>query len=140
MADFEFDGLAELMDDLEAVADLPDEVAEEMLRAQADVVINAEKASAAAHGLVDSGQLQASIGIQGTMKRKGLNRYIDVTPKGRRQNGVRNAEVAFIHEYGAPKRGIPAKAWIRQAVETSSKQTTAAAAEVYNQFLNSRNL
>lgn len=140
MADFEFEGLAELMDDLAAIAEIPDDVAEEMLRAQAAVVIAAQKASASAHGLVDSGQLQNSIGIKGAMKKKGLNRYVDVSPKGKRKNGVRNAEVAFIHEYGAPKRKIPAKSWIRQANESSAEQTTDAAAAVYDQFLNSRNL
>lgn len=133
-------GLEELLNDLEAVAELPDSVASEMLNKQADVVVKAQKSRISSIGLVDSGQLLRSINKDGSVKKKGSGRSIEISPQGSRTNGVRNAEVGFIHEYGAPGKHIPAKNWMRQANEACADETTEAAREVYDKFLQSKNL
>lgn len=56
------------------------------------------------------------------------------------QKATSSSEVGFIHEYGAPRRNIPAKRWMQNANEKSAAATTAAQAAVYNKFLESKNL
>lgn len=140
MAYFDFTSLDELMEDLEAIADLPDAVAKEMLMAQAEIIAEAQQRAAVANGLVDTGQMKESIEVDSAIKTSGLDRYVDVYPRGTRADGVRNAEVAFIHEYGAPGKHISAKAWIKQANESVAERADAAAMEVYNKYLQSKNL
>ena len=140
MAILKTEGLEELLNDLEAVAELPDSVASEMLNKQADVVVKAQKSRISSIGLVDSGQLLRSISKEGSIKKRGAGRSIEISPQGSRTNGVRNAEVGFIHEYGASGRHIPAKNWMRLANEACADETTEAAREVYDKFLQSKNL
>lgn len=54
------------------------------------------------------------------------------------QKATSSSEVGFIHEYGAPRRNIPAKRWMQNANEKSAAATTAAQAAVYNKFLESK--
>lgn len=140
MSQLTIEGLEELMDDLEAVAELPDSVASEMLNKQADVVVKAQKSRISSIGLVDTGKLMRSVRKSDSIKKTGSSRSIEVYPDGTRPNGVRNAEVGFIHEYGAAKKNIPAKKWMQQANEACAEKTTEAAREVYNKFLESKNL
>lgn len=53
---------------------------------------------------------------------------------------VTNAEVGFIHEFGAPHKGIPAKQWMRTANEKAADAMAAAELAVYDQWLKSKNL
>lgn len=140
MALLSIDGLDELMNDLEAVAEIPDGVAGEMLNRQADVVARAQRARIGEIGLVDSGMLLRSVRKTGRMIKKGANRSTEVYPQGTRPDGVTNATVGFVHEYGASGRHIPAKNWMSQANEACAAETTEAAREVYNEFLTSKNL
>lgn len=139
MAQITVDGLEELMSDLQTVAEIPDGVAYEMLNEQADIVCLAHQKQIMSDGLIDTGQLFNSVG-KDAVKRGGAGRYIEVYPQGKRKNGVRNAEVGFIHEYGAPGRKIPAKNWMQQANESCSERTTEAARKVYDEYLKTKNL
>ena len=139
MAQFNVTGLDELMNDLEAVAELPDSVAVEMLNKQADVIKEAHTSKINELDLVDTGQLRDSID-KTAVRSSGGSRYLEVYPQGIRKNGVRNAEVGYIHEYGAPGRHIPAKNWMQNANEGCADETTQAAAEVYDNYLKSKNL
>lgn len=136
MASLTVDGLADLINDMEAAANIPEHVASEMLVKEADIVAKAHKEKIQADGLVDSGQLLESIEADKAPK----GRTIEVYPRGVRKNGVRNAEVGFIHEYGAPGRHIPAKNWMKTANENCADKATDAALKVYDEFLKSKNL
>ena len=140
MATITVDGLEELMNDLKAVSEIPDSVANEMLDRQADIVIKAQKSRISSIGLVDSGQLMRSIQKDGGMKKRAGTRSVEISPVGVRINGVRNAEVGFIHEYGAKGKHIPAKNWMQQANESCADKAVEAAREVYDEFLKSKNL
>lgn len=140
MAQLTINGLDSLMDDLEAVAELPDSVASEMLNKQADVVVKAQKSQISSIGLVDTGMLKRSIRKSDSIKKTGSSRSMEVYPDGTRPNGVRNAEVGFIHEYGAKNKHIPAKKWMQQANESCAEKAAEAAREVYDEFLKSKNL
>lgn len=139
MARLSVEGLEELMQDLESVAEIPDGVAFEMLNNQADVVCLAHQKQIMADDMVDTGQLFASVG-RDAVKREGADRHIEVYPKGRRKNGVRNAEVGFILEYGTPGRDIPARNWMQRANDSCADRTTEAARQVYDEYLTTKNL
>lgn len=126
--------LEELLGDFAKLSELPEDVKMQMLDAEADVVVEAHINKISELGLVSSGQMLDSIARQ-----RG-NANIDIYPQGTRANGVRNAEVGFIHEFGAPQRNIPAKGWMESANEECADDAVAAAAVVYNQYLEKLNL
>lgn len=78
--------------------------------------------------------------IRQKLKVKGASRAIYVSPKGTRSDGNkrRNAEVAFVNEYG--KAGQPARPFINTANEKSADAAVEAAAGVYDKYLKSKNL
>jgi len=143
MASLDIDGLTELMGSFEHLMDLPEDVQLDMLNAEADIVIEAQKQEIENVGLEDTGQLKRSIARTGKLqsnKTDGMGRYIDIYPQGTREDGVRNAEVGFIHEFGAPNRHIPATGWMESANEKCATEAVAAAETVYNQYLEKINL
>lgn len=144
----ETDGIDALLRDLMGVAVLPDSVAAEMLEAEAKVVVKSQQDSARKAGLVDTGKMIESIRPGKTVKASD-GTYLDVYPQGThhtyrsRDSGkkaVRNAEVAYVHEFGAPQRGIKATEFISKANAAAADEATAAAAEVLDKFLKSNNL
>lgn len=138
MADFQVSGLDDLLLSLQDVAALPEDVQDEMLNAQADVVLAAQKKSALS--IADTGQTARSLRKGKPKTRKGI-RSISITFSGSRKRGrstTRNAEIAFVNEYG--KTGMPARNFIRTANEQSAAASTQAAATVYDQYLQSKGL
>lgn len=78
---------------------------------------------------------------KGKVKKDRDGRSLSVYPRGTRKRGgqtTRNAEIAFINEYG--KRGQPARPAIGTANKKKEEEAVAAGERVYNQFLDSRNL
>lgn len=148
MANFSVSGLDEFMLSMQQVAELPESVIEDMLKAGADVVAEAQRkeASAVLRGPYATGETALSIEKGRVKLRRDGSRIIYVTPTGNRKRGkrkvskTRNAEIAFVNEFGVPHRGIPARPFISVANEKSAAATTAAQAAVYNQFLESKNL
>lgn len=132
MAEITFAGMEELLLSMEELAQIPEEVQDKMLNAQADVVVEAQKEKARVYNVQDTGAMIQSI-KKGRVKRaKGGSRVIYVTPTGSRKRGgktVRNAEVAFVNEYG--RRNQQARPFIRDANETSANATTEAGAAIY---------
>lgn len=133
MARINVEGLDSLIDDFRKIADLPEAVQLEMLHAEADIVVKAQKEQIDSLGLRDTGQLRESIA-----REKGSDRgkvYLDIYPQGTRENGVRNAEVGFIHEFGAKKKKIKASKWMESANEKCATEAVNAAEAVYHGFL-----
>ena len=168
MARFNAQGIEGLELTLQELAELPDEVVEEMLDAAAEVTVRAHKKEIRTLGLVDTGKLAGSIkavkkagsakndfkrhvlvypaGKHGTRKRKKVTKTYKNSKSGRTYTvggdtkDVTNSEVGFIHEFGAPKRGIPAKQWMRKANEKCAPEVEAAEFAVYDRYLKSINL
>ena len=142
MAGISYDGLDDLLKDLDSIVDIPDEVLDDMLDAAADVVVRAQKEEIASQGLIDTGELQRSIS-RGRKYSKDFGRKMDIYPQGTRKNGkkeIKNAEVGFIHEFGAPREKIPAKNWMKKANERCADQAVESAAKVYERYLEKHNL
>ncbi len=132
-------GMDELMESIEDIMDLPDDVQEDMLNAEADVVVKAQKQKLASMGLVDTGELRDSI-ARSRVVTESLSKCIYIEPMGERENGVPNIEVGFIHEFGALKRHIKASKWMKSANDECADEAVEAAEKVYDNFLKEKNL
>lgn len=129
------DGLDGLLLSLEEIMDLPDAVAREMLGAEAEIVEEAQRRTGEAMGVHRTGATLDAIGHTGMKRGPDGTRSLSVSLRGTNAKGVRNAEVAFLNEYGVPGRGIPARPFIRTANEQAADSAVNAAAEVYDEFL-----
>lgn len=146
MPEFKSFGLDELMLSLEEIAEIPAEVQDEILNAQADVTLKAQRESIIAHGIYDrenKGRHVADSLKKSKVKirKKDQVRVINIAPAGSRRRGktvTRNAEILFVNEYG--RKDQEARPAIRDANEKSADKATLAALEVYDNFLKSKNL
>lgn len=138
MAEFSIGGLSELIGDLEGIAALPDEVAREMLEAEAEVIERRQKEVGEAMGVHRTGVTLGSITHGGMSRGSGGDRVMYVYPGGLNPKGERNAAVAFVNEYG--KRGQPARPFIRTANEAGADEAAEAAAKIYDSYLKNRDL
>ena len=138
--------LDELELSLADLARLPDDVTDGMLEEGAKVIVREMKKTAPR----DTGQLSASIAA-GKVKRGRDGKRIYVYPSGTRKKTaayrsktgarpVRNAEVGFILEYGAPRRGLPARQWVWKASEAAADEAVGQAKQVYEKYLKKLNL
>ncbi|MEG1491653.1 MAG: hypothetical protein RR394_05310 [Oscillospiraceae bacterium] len=161
----EIEGLALSYEELAAI---PDNVVEEMLNAEAKIVIAAHKKSIRTLGLYKSGILEGSIEALNKSSREenGNRRYVTVYPMGthHKYNGIQkrkvfsrskhntihvygggtktasSGEVGFIHEFGAPGRNIKATNWMKKANDSCAGEAVAAAMSIYDAWLKSINL
>lgn len=143
MAELTSHGMDELILSLEEIASIPVDVQDEMLLAQAEVTAEAQRKSARTYGVQDSGLTISKIKPGKLKWVKGV-RTIYVTPTGTRIRGkknpnkVRNAEIAFVNEYGTRRQ--KARPFIKSGNEMSAEAATQAAMEVYDRFLQSKDL
>lgn len=168
MAQFNANGIDGLILSMEEFAEIPDDVVERMLEAGGEVVVAAHKRSIQALGLVDTQKLLKSIKARSKVGTKDgvRKRYVLVYPTGkhgtrnrrkviktykRSKHGrtymvggdtvdVTNSEVGFIHEFGAPKKGIPAKQWMKKANEACADEMVNAELSIYDAWKKSLDL
>lgn len=149
MAHMTVDGLGPLIDDLSELAALPDDVVADMLNAGADVLVQAQQKEVQQQWNgpysmgISSESIQKDRKVRTTKDIGVTGHSINVYPKGERKRGgksVRNAEIAFINEYGAPKRGIAARPAIFTANEKAADEAVEAGERVYHAYLDSKNL
>ena len=144
MARITMSGADELELSLQQIAEIPEDVLDEMLSEGADAAIAGHRRSLQTHALVHTGTLMQSIKKRRKKGKDGKLYYL-VSPYGTHHinkdgSKVRNAEIGFIHEFGAPGKHIPARQWMRDGNEESAGKVTEAEASVYDDFLKSKNL
>ncbi len=133
------DGLDTLREDLAALAALPDSVIDRILDAEADVIAKAQQEETARQWQGDYATGTTSRSIKkGKARKSGDGRAVTVAPQGTNARGTRNAEVAFINEYG--KRGQPARPAIRDANERKGQEAVDAGEKAYHAYLDSKKL
>lgn len=137
MARFQVEGLDALSEDLAALAALPDSVIDQVLNAEADIVAEEQRKTARQMGVYQTGTTAGSI-KKGKPKKTAEGRAIFVTPTGTNRRGDRNAEVAFINEYG--KKGQPARPFIRTATERAGDRAVEQGQKILDAYLDSKNL
>jgi HK97 gp10 family phage protein len=128
MASFTQYGLEDLIQSFERLANIPDEVIDGMLNAGADVIAEKQKQVGRRMGVHKTGVTLESIVKSPKTGKAVAGRYIDIYPKGVNADGNRNAEVAFINEFG--KRGQLARPFMQTANEEAAQEATDAAAKV----------
>ena len=147
MAKLTFEGLDEVMLSMKEMAELPDDTANDMLQTGAAMVAAAQKRNIQAALRRRTGVLADSVTVTPKMKtRNGTERFVTIYPRGKHHtydhNGspkiATNNEVAFVNEYGAPKRGINPTGMIRKANEESADAAVAAQFQVYDAWLNTK--
>lgn len=141
MAEFKAVGLDELALSLQEIAEIPEDIQDEMLRAQGDIVARAQRESAQRYGIQRTGTLIRSIKAGKAKTDKHGNRVLYVTPVGSRVRGGKkttNAEIAFLNEYGTRRQ--TARPFMRDANERSAEAATQAAADIYYRWQESRGL
>ena len=130
MADFNVTGLDDVMKEMMSHQQAAEAAIPEMLNAGADILIKTQKGEIQSMKLVDTGDMMKSIKGGKIKKDKDGNSYIDVYPKGKDRKGVRNAEKAFIAEYGTSK--LPARPWMRTANAKCSDEITEKEKEIWD--------
>ena len=137
MAGFTVKGLPELEKQFAMLSTIPADVIWKMLDAEADVVVAAQRSTAASMlaGKFNKGAVQRAI-KKGKIKLvKGVyTQYINYTG---RQHGNRIAEIAFVDEYG--KKGQAGRPFIRTANEQCADQAVDAGAKVLYDWIDSVN-
>ena len=133
MGKFEMDGFDELLADMKKFGELDGEVADRMILAGAEQVKAAWKQSAERHKHRDTGDMISSIGYPRKPKTAGDVRSIDIYPQGKDSKGIRNAEKAFILNYGTKKTA--ASHWVDDADKASGEPVMQAMTAIWDEHL-----
>lgn len=138
MAKFGVDGLASFILSMEELAELPDDVMDDMLDAGGDVLCRAIQGSATTmlDGPYSKGAVAASV-RKGRKSKTKDGRQLAIGFSGT-QHGQPLARIAYVNEYG--KKGQHARQFMRTAVESSADDVTAEEQKVYEKYLDSLNL
>ncbi len=132
-------GLDDLIRDFAGLAELPDSVIDAMLTAEADVIEPEQKRTIKTMwaGRYKTGETAMSV-KRTKIKSGKRGRHLSIYPQGTNSDGNRNAEVAFINEFG--KRNQGARPAIDAANKNKAEQAVTEAAKVYNAFVDSKKL
>ena len=133
MAQCKTAGLEGLENLFENLAALPVQVVNDMLFAEADVIIPAQKAKMRVRwsGKYATGKTAESL-TKGKIRQKNYDRRLSLEFRGS-HHGTPNTEIAFVNEYG--KTNQPARSAIREANEESEDRAVEAAADVLDRWI-----
>lgn len=146
MAEFAFSGIDELEATLQEIVEIPEDVVDEMLNAQADVLIDELQQRGRAYGVSPSEKLLKAIKRGKPKRAKSGNRQVVVAPRGTRTYVTRkgdirkrtNAEIAFLRNYGT--RHLKALPFWSDGVKVADRTMMRAAADVHDRWLRSKGL
>ena len=133
MADFNVTGLDDVMKEMMSHQQAAETAIPEMLNAGADILVKAQKAEMESMKIrqqKNGGDTIKSIKASKIKKDKDGNSYIDVSPQGKNRRGGRNADVAFVNEYG--KSNQDARPWMRTANAKCSDEITEKEKEIWD--------
>lgn len=138
MASFETYGSDGLIQAFQRMSNIPDDVKINALNSMGKIAADSQKETGERHGVRDP---KSSVHILDNIK---VNKpkigdaggSITITFEGTRPNGnteIRNAEIAFIQEYGTDK--IPAQQFIREAMETAADNIGKAGEKIIQDYI-----
>lgn len=133
MARFDTPGMDQLIREMEKMGQDSGEVAEAMVNAAVIEIRNEWRASAEEHDLRATGDMIDSIGFPAPVQKVGGILYRDVYPQGVDRKGVRNAEKAFLLNYGTKRK--PATYWVDEADQASGPKVQQRLEEIWGEFL-----
>lgn len=130
------EGFDDLQDAFKAIGSIPATVSRQAVKAMGEAAKNAVKSQGEAMGVRSSESgphLLDHIDVSRPKKGRDGNMKSFVTFTGVRRSGksrIWNAAIAYIVEYGAPRRGIPARPFIATAMERYADEIAAPADEI----------
>lgn len=133
MARFDTSGLDDLIREMTAMGEKAGDMGEAMVNAAAAEIRDAWRDSAEAHGHRDTGDMIASIAAPGAVQRIGNILQKDIYPTGKDRKGVRNAEKAFVLNYGTSR--IKPSHWVDEADAASADQVQNRLEDMWGDFL-----
>lgn len=137
MARLSANGIDDFSLSMAELAELPDSVIDDMLRAEAAVIEAEQRQTGEAYGVRRTGRTLASIG-PGKIRRTSDGKAITVYPIGRNAKRDLTAMVAFLNEYG--RKGQKPRPFIRDANEKGADKAVKAAEQVYENHLRKKGL
>lgn len=123
-------GIDELAEELMREAGLSDDVIRELLYAGAEEVKKAWQASAESHRHRDTGAMIESIAADRAIRSNPTGGFVEIYPRGTDGHGVRNAQKAYILNYGTSK--LKASHWVEEADANAEEPALEAMREVWD--------
>lgn len=138
MAQIDIQGFDELNDAFTRMSDIPDSVMQKSLEAMADTALPLIKAKGEAMGVRDP---ESNVHVLDKLKRMKFKKTdwggrIDLNFSGTRtRNGVktRNAEIAFVNEYG--RRDLPARPFVGNALAENEDKIVQAGIDILGDWM-----
>ena len=130
-------GLDDLIRQMNRMGQITGPAAREMVEAGSKVIEDAWKASAGSHGHVRTGAMVNSTRSDATRGLGGTAVFRDIYPHGKDGKGVRNAEKAFILQYGRSygRTQKPGDYWVEEAEKDSEAAVVAVCQEIWDKYL-----
>lgn len=133
MAKLTIDGLDETVEQMARMKQLTGHVADQMLLAGAAVMKRSWKETITRHDFIESHSMIDHVNFPRKPKTVLDVLSIDVYPQGKDDNGVRNAEKAFILHYG--RSNMDASHFVDEAEQKAKAETEAAMVKIWNHFI-----
>ena len=133
MARMDTSGLDDLINEMRRLGQDSGPVVDEMLDTAAGIIRDQWRETAREHGHVDTGAMIDSVDFP--VKGNARAMYRDIYPQGKDAKGVRNAEKAFILQYG--KHNMPGSYWVDEAETKAGPEAIAACQAIWDRFLQS---
>ena len=145
MATFSVEGTTELKTILDDLVNIPDSLVENILTSMGTVAMESQKSMGRAMNVYDpewEGTHVLDSFKLTKVKRKDKTASCFITFKGQRKRGdetTRNAEIAFLNEFGVPKRNIQPLQWIGKANVMNEEKIIDTGLKVWDDYLDSIN-
>jgi len=133
MARIDTEGMDDLISEMTRMGELSGEVAKVMAAAAGAEIRGAWRESAEAHRLRKTGAMIESIGFPGPVQKIGDTVYQDVTAMGKDSKGTRNAEKAFVLNYGTSR--IRPTHWVDEAEAAAGPRVQEKLEKIWGDFL-----
>ncbi len=134
-------GFDELIFAFDELSEMPDSVLDGMLEAGAKVVERVTRETGESYGVHRTGATLGAIGHDAPRKTAD-GKAVYIYPKGSTANGPnktkRNAEVAYINEYG--KKNQPPRPFMRDGAERAAGEAVQQEEQKFNDYLTSKGL
>lgn len=134
MARFNVTGMEAVIKDMHRLSQQSGAVADEMLQAGAEVVVEAWKTSIQSHGHIDTGAMLRSVRPTKAAT-TGDVRSITVYPQGSDKHGVRNATKAYIANFGRTRQR--ATGFVFDAERAAEGPAQSAMVAIWDRFIGS---
>lgn len=136
MATFKVNGITNVIKDWQQAAQKSPQLCRSMLEAGAAEAVTVMKKHIEQSGLIDTHKMIDSVKPTKIKEDGGFGFSCDVYPQGKDKKGVRNAEKAFVNNYGTTgRRKVPATQFFERAVQEMADAVPDAMERVFDESL-----